>query len=89
MQPYRGFGWRLSDFLRPPLIRWSLRESRGGSQGRGVAQDYIRAHVWANVAGAAGLEGARETRDYLRGLMTPNQLAEAQRLAREWLEKEH
>ena len=55
--------------------------------GRGVAQDYIRAHMWANVAGAAGLEGAREIRDHLRDLMTPEQVAEAQRLAREWLEE--
>ena len=49
-------------------------------KGRGVTQDYVQAHKWYNLSAALGL---RE-RDRLASLMTPAQIAEAQRLAREW-----
>ncbi len=54
--------------------------------GEGVPQDYTLAHMWFNLAGASGLEEARGTRDTVAKLMTPVQIAEAQRLAREWRE---
>jgi TPR repeat protein len=58
--------------------------------GRGVPQNYIQAHKWYNVAAAQDwelpiLEKIAEVRDTLAKDMTPAQLAEAQRLAREWL----
>ena len=52
--------------------------------GRGVPQDYISAHMWLNLASASGGEIARETRDSVAEVMTRAQIAEAQRLAREW-----
>ena len=52
--------------------------------GEGVTQDYTLAHMWFNLAGAGCLEEARGTRDTVAKLMTPVQIAEAQRLAREW-----
>ena len=52
--------------------------------GRGVPQDDAQAHMWFNLAGARGHEKAREARDAVRARMTPEQVAEAQRLAREW-----
>ena len=65
--------------------------------GRGVQQDYIQAHKWYNLAasgeeGIFGREGlfAKEAgmdRNNLEKQMTPAQIAEAQRLAREWIEK--
>ena len=54
------------------------------SSGEGVPQDYTLAHMWFNLAGASGLEEAHGTRDTVAKLMTPAQIAEAQRLAREW-----
>jgi uncharacterized protein len=39
------------------------------------------------VSGAMGYEDARELRDGLAEHMTPAQIAEAQRLAREWKPK--
>ena len=46
--------------------------------------------MWFNLAAAQGHEQAREARearDFLaRHRMTPDQIANAQRLAREWLE---
>ena len=42
------------------------------------------AHMWANLAASAGDKEAVKLRDLLADIMTPAQLAEAQRLAREW-----
>ena len=54
--------------------------------GFGVPQDYVQAHMWYNLAGAqAQIFGG--TRDELAKLMTPGQIAEAQRMAREWMER--
>ncbi len=53
--------------------------------GTGVAQDFIEAHKWANVAAANGVEEAAETRDTYAQLMTPEQIAEAQQRARVWM----
>ncbi len=53
-------------------------------QGLGVPQDYALAHMWANLAASQGGEDAVKKRDAIASFMTPAQLAEAQRLAREW-----
>jgi uncharacterized protein len=55
--------------------------------GQGVAQDYIEAHKWFSLAGAQGEEEAVTLRDTLAKKMTPAQITEAQRLAREWKPK--
>ena len=56
--------------------------------GEGVPQDNVEAHMWLNLA-ASRLSGAdRErsvgARDRVAELMTPADLSEAQRRAREW-----
>ncbi len=55
--------------------------------GRGVPQDYIQAHMWVILAAAQRHENARRARDRLAARMTPAQLADSQRLAREWKAK--
>ena len=55
--------------------------------GEGVPQDYVLAHLWFNLAAAQGGESARENRDIAAKRMTPDQFAEAQRMAREWMAK--
>ena len=53
--------------------------------GLGVPQDYVLSHLWANLAAAAGGgERASDIRDLIAKQMTPDQIAEAQRLARQW-----
>jgi TPR repeat protein len=52
--------------------------------GHGVPQDYILAHMWLNLAASQGDDFAAEKRDAVAKLMTLEQVAEAQRLAREW-----
>ena len=59
---------------------------------QGVPQDYIQAHMWYNLAAASRLttddrEKAARNRDLLAEKMTSEQIAEAQRLAREWKPK--
>ena len=54
------------------------------ADGRGVPQDYIAAHMWVNLAAAQGNEYMRKVRDGLAGRMSSQQIAAAQRAAREW-----
>lgn len=50
--------------------------------GQGVIQDYVRAHALSNIAASQGEEAARSYRDIIARNMTPQQIAEAQALAR-------
>jgi len=62
--------------------------------GRGVPQDYVKAHVCFTLA-VAGFDKFEEyerataviAREFVVDNMTPAQLAEAQKLAREWKPK--
>lgn len=56
-------------------------------RGRGVPQDFIQAHMWYNLSAAHGETRASESRDTLAKRMTAAQVAEAQKLAREWKPK--
>ena len=86
------------DFVE--AVRWSRLAAEQGdataqfnlglaySTGQGVQQDYVESHKWGNLA-ASRATGDRqkpftEARDALAKLMTPAQVAEAQKLAREW-----
>jgi TPR repeat protein len=56
------------------------------AKGQGVPEDYASAHKWSNLAAAAGHEQARSHLEKLGAFMQKEQIAEAQRLAREWHE---
>ena len=60
-------------------------------QGQSIPQDHIQAHLWWNLAANAGDEWDKELKDTAYDLrwcleqdMTPEQIAEALRLASEW-----
>jgi len=55
------------------------------STGQGVAVDYISAHKWFNLAALRGSDEAKSWRASIAKEMSSLQIAEAQRLAREWL----
>ncbi len=60
--------------------------------GKGVTQDYVQAHKWYNLAAAGSSPGEDrdrtvKNRDTVEAKMTPAQVAEAQRFAREWKPK--
>jgi len=50
----------------------------------GVPQDFVRAHMWYNLATANGYAEAKKWRDRLADDMSPSQIAQAHKLAREW-----
>ncbi len=58
--------------------------------GLGVPQDYALAHMWYNLAASKwslskGRDLTAKARDRVAKKMTPEQIAEAQRVAREWM----
>ena len=53
--------------------------------GVGLPQDYVEAHKWFNLASSQGLEIARIYRLIAEKMMTPEQIAEAQQLTREFV----
>jgi TPR repeat protein len=64
------------------------------AKGEGVPQDYVQAHKWFNLAASRfpasekeNRDKAVENRDRIAAKMTPAQIAEAQKLAREWKPK--
>lgn len=80
-------------------VRWYTKAAEAGGvnaqynlasmyyRGQGVPQDYVLAHMWANLAAIKNSEYVKK-RDALASFMTPTQVAEAQKLAREWKPKE-
>ena len=61
------------------------------ANGDGVPQDDVQTHMWLNLAASGAPREPRvlrdtavRNRDLVAGRMTPDQLADAQRLAREW-----
>ena len=79
------------------MIEVCLSEARNGtcealynlglmySTGDGCQMDYIEAHKWFNLAAMKGNNDARTWRSELAREMSPEEVAEAQRQAREWL----
>lgn len=63
------------------------------AKGQGVPKDYALAYMWFNLAAAQSASHSAQhphpglNRDELEKLMPPDQIAEAQRLAREWKPK--
>jgi hypothetical protein len=56
-------------------------------KGQGVPPDYVQAHMWFDLVSANGDADGNKNRDIIAGMMTPDQIAEAQRLAQEWKPK--
>ena len=57
------------------------------AKGQGVLQDDVYAHMWANIAASGDHKDAVEFRNLVEKQMTPSQIAEAQKLARECVRK--
>ena len=57
---------------------------RAFARGLGVAQDYVEAHKWLNLAAGRGSARAAAERDALAAKMTAQESAEARKLARAW-----
>ena len=57
------------------------------ANGIGVPKDYALAYKWFNLAAAKGVKKASKWRDELAKKMTPSQIQEAQKLARNFKPK--
>ena len=79
-------------------VRWyrlAAEQGNAGAQtnlgllydnGDGVPEDDVFAYMWYNLSAAQGNETARSNKDEIEQRMTREQIAEAQRLSREWIE---
>ena len=58
--------------------------------GQGVLQDYIRAHMWFNIAASSGdSENASKNRDIVAKRMNSNQIETAHKLAHKCVKKNY
>jgi len=57
--------------------------------GQGKLKDYVYAHMWGNIAALNGNELGEKLRDDYEKQMTTEQIAEAQKLARECVKKDY
>jgi TPR repeat protein len=56
------------------------------NNGEGVTQDPVQAHKWLNISGGSGLKEGHKHRDIIEKEMTSDQILEAQKLVREWMQ---
>jgi uncharacterized protein len=56
-------------------------------RGDGVAKDYVQAYMWYLLGATGGADRGAARKDALAKQMTPEQIAEAQKLAQEWKPK--
>ena len=57
------------------------------TRGEGVPEDLVYAYMRYNLSAAQGNETAQSNKDIIEQRMTREQIAEAQRLSREWIEE--
>ena len=97
---YKGQGVP-QDYAR--ALKWCRKAAKQGDasaqynlglmyyKGESVTQDYVLGHMWWNIAASrsTGEQNKKysKARDIIAKLMTPSQIAEAQKLAREWKPK--
>ncbi len=93
-----GKGVPQDDIEGVKWLRLSAEQGNVGGQtnlgaayrdGRGVLQDYILAHMWFNLSASKGMKHSGEQRDKVAKLMTPEQIAEAQKRAKECVAKDY
>lgn len=59
------------------------------AQGQGVERNLIEAHKWLNIAGGAVDEEGLDLRETVEEQMTPDEILEAMRLAKNWVTAYH
>jgi hypothetical protein len=57
------------------------------AEGQGVGEDLVQAYMWFSLVAASGDSTAKKNMEIIAARMTPSQIAEAQRLAKEWKPK--
>ena len=87
---YRDYGEALQCFLIAAEYGIADAQNNVGSMyahGLGVGQDLVKARMWFDIAAANGEKSAIDNRTIIATHMNPDEIAEAGKLAREWLEE--
>jgi TPR repeat protein len=58
-------------------------------KGQGASRNYVRAHMWWNIAASDGYSNGKKGRDIVEKKMTPEAINKAQSLARECVKKKY
>ena len=53
------------------------------AKGQGVEKDYVEGYAWSNISAAKGNDDAAKYRDALESIMSPQQIADAQKRTKE------
>jgi len=81
-------------------VKWFLKAAEQGDAiaqlnlgiayavGQGLPQDFVYSYKWVNLAAAKGDKNARSVKETIAENMTREQIAEAQKLSREWMEQQ-
>lgn len=82
----KAFSWyQLAAGQGHPKAQFGL--GAGYASGQGVQQNVVLAYMWFTLSAEQGEKRAAEGRDLTAKEMTPAQITEAQKLAREWKPK--
>ena len=80
-------------------IRWYQLAAEGGNtdamyqlgslytSDAGLEKDRVRGHMWFNLAVAHGMRQATQRRDSVEAKMSPEEIAQAEKLAVEWTQR--
>jgi len=79
--------WRLASEQGDAIAQGNLGNAY--LNGQGVIEDKVYAHMWLNIAASNGFEDAREKKDLLVELMTPQDISKAQDLARQCVKQNY
>ncbi len=93
-------GWGVPQDYKEAAKWYTLSAEQGYSEaqtglgwlfglGYGIPQDYVRAHMWYNLSASNGDKDGAEGRDIVAKKMTTEQIAEAQKLARQCVAKSY
>jgi len=81
-------------YRKAAMVGWLIAQNLLGTMyaiGHGVPQDYVLAYKWFSLGAKHSqgreIEEAVSNRNVIKKMMTPAQVAEAQKLAREWRPK--
>ena len=74
-----AFSWYSKAAEQGHVMAWR-RLGEMHATGRGTPEDFVRAHMWFTLCAEQGIGDAEAWRDYLAARMSPEQIAESERL---------
>lgn len=85
MARFESMGSEYAGLANPDNVQNIFEMGLKYASGRNGEPDLVAAHKWFNIAAFRGFEAAKIQREELSAEMTREQIAAAQRAARNWL----